>query len=142
MSIDIDCDLDARSTAPAVAPAPRWRKNLPWTVAGVASATAVSLLAVLIARPAPVHAAASAAEPTATATAADPTISSASSDGWNADGATVWRDNSGQVLAVMEAISPYNHEEVWCRLDVNGQTIEVHTADGQPAICVWVRDAA
>lgn len=141
---DINCDLDARTSSPTAAQAPRWRRNLPWAIAAVTSAVAVVLFALLIAQPTPVRATPAAdAGPTvtATATAPDPTISGESSDGVGS-GATVWRDSAGNFLAIMEAVSPYNDEAVWCKLVVNGKAVEVHATDGQPAICVWVRDAA
>lgn len=131
-------DLDEKTAARTR----RDKDRLPWTLFGVACFVVLALVGVLAARP-PVKQIAAQPDvlPSATPTPTDPTITDAYSDGIGM-GPTVWRDQAGQIITVMDGVRPYGSEEVWCKLVVGATPVEVHAADGQPAICVWVRDAA
>jgi hypothetical protein len=55
---------------------------------------------------------------------------------------TVTRDGRGEIVGVSTVVRSVNYQPVWCRLTVDGRVIEDQAVDGNPAVCVWFRDAA
>lgn len=115
---------------------PAWRARLPWIIASLLLLGLLSSLLMRMPRTAPAP-----VQPPA-AYWINPVIETKASPGAVGRGATVWRDQSGAVVAVMDAVTPLAGEDVWCELTVNGIMVRDEQVGGQPAVCVWVRDAA
>ena len=55
--------------------------------------------------------------------------------------AQVFRDQDGQIIAVLDLVLPVGDDNAWCVLSVNGEVVTQNMGDGKPAICIWIRGA-
>ena len=53
----------------------------------------------------------------------------------------VFRDQDGQIIAVLDLVLPVGDDNAWCVLSVNGEVVTQNMGDGKPAICIWIRGA-
>lgn len=114
-------DLD-QPPAPPVRPS--WR---PWVLVGVLAAALVGGAVVILAgRRHP-------------AVAPSQTTISERTSGVDLQ-SQVWRDQGGQVIAVMDVVTPRDGQPAWCELSVDGTVVMQRPQTG-PAVCVWVRGA-
>lgn len=131
MTATLDIDLSAQP-APRPKPAATWKPYVPWGLLAVALVALALSLAPPRTPPAP---------PAEPAPVPETRIDLGQTGGLS-DGATVWRDSTGLIVAVMHQVRPYVDEAVACRLVVDGREVIAEAADGLPALCVWVRGAA